>query len=250
MATLTEESVDLPTPTGPMRVHLYRPAGAPEAARFPGLVLYSEIYQQTPPIRRSALRFASEGFVVAVPEVFHEHEPPGTVLAYDQDGTDRGNRYKYDTTVASFDADAGAVLTLLAGHSACSGRLGAVGFCLGGHLAYRAALDPRVLATACFYATDIHTDTLGRGKQSDSLARAGDVRGELMLVWGRQDPHVPAEGRTRIHARLSEVGARFTWHELNAVHAFMRDEGPRYDPALAALGYALALETFGRTLRA
>jgi carboxymethylenebutenolidase len=42
---------------------------------------------------------------------------------------------------------------------------------------------------------------------------------------------------------------RFTWHEVNAVHAFMRDEGPRYDPALAALGYALALETFGRTLR-
>src|SRR5579862_9730469 len=108
MATLSEESVDLPTATGPMRVHLYRPASA-APARSPGLVLYSEIYQQTPPIRRSALRFASEGFLVAVPEVFHEHEPPGTVLAYDQEGTDKGNRYKYDTAGASFDADAEAV---------------------------------------------------------------------------------------------------------------------------------------------
>jgi carboxymethylenebutenolidase len=249
MATLVEESVDVPTPTGPMRVHVYRPAGEPAAARFPGLVLYPEIYQETPPIRRSALRFASEGFVVAVPEVFHEHEPPGTVLHYDQDGTDRGNRYKYDTALATYDADAAAVLSLLAAHPACTGLLGAVGFCLGGHLAYRAALDPRVLATACFYATDIHTDTLGRGKQSDSLGRAGDVHGELMMVWGRQDPHVPPEGRARIHARLTEAGVRFTWHELNAVHAFMRDEGPRYDPALATLGYALALETFRRTLR-
>ena len=42
----------------------------------------------------------------------------------------------------------------------------------------------------------------------------------------------------------------FTWHELNAVHAFMRDEGPRYDPALAALGYALALDTLRRALHA
>jgi carboxymethylenebutenolidase len=249
MATLVEDSVDLPTPTGAMRVHLYRPAGETGGARIPGLVLYSEIYQETPPIRRSALRFASEGFLVAVPEVFHEHEPPGTVLAYDKDGTDKGNRYKYGTAVASFDADAETVLAHLAAHPSCTGRLGAVGFCLGGHLAFRAAMNARVLATACFHATDIHTDTLGRGQKSDSLLRTKDIRGEVMMVWGRQDPHVPAEGRVRIHARLTEAEVRFTWHEVNAVHAFMRDEGPRYDPALAAIGYTLALETFARTLR-
>ena len=230
-------------------MHLYSPSGGPVAARLPGLVLYSEIYQETAPIKRSAQRFASEGFLVAVPEIFHEHEPPGTVLAYGQEGTDKGNRYKYDTSVATFDADAEAVLAHLASHPACSGRLGAVGFCLGGHLAFRAAMSSRVQAACCFYATDIHTDTLGRGKQSDSLERARDIQGELMMVWGRQDPHVPAEGRAKVHARLCELGVRFTWHEVNAVHAFMRDEGPRYDPALAALGYALALETLTRTLR-
>jgi carboxymethylenebutenolidase len=249
MATLSEESVDLATSTGAMRVHLHRPAGGAATARFPGLVLYSEIYQQTPPIRRAAQRFASEGYLVAVPEVFHEHEPPGTVLAYDEAGTEKGNRYKYATAVATFDADAETVLAHLAGHASCTGRLGAVGFCLGGHLAFRAAMSPRVLAAACFYATDIHGDTLGLGKQSDSMPRAADIRGEVMMVWGRQDSHVPPEGRARIHARLAEAGVRFSWHEVNAVHAFMRDEGPRYDPALAALGYALALEAFGRTLR-
>lgn len=249
MATIVEESVDLPTPTGVMRVHLQCPSGD-GAARWPGLVLFSEIFQQTPPIRRSAARFASEGFVVAVPEIFHEHEPPGTVLAYDAAGTDKGNRYKYDTPLSTFDADTEIVLAHLAGHASCTGKLGAVGFCLGGHLSFRAAMNPRVLGAACFYATDIHTDTLGRGKRSDSLARAADIRGELVMVWGRQDPHVPAEGRATIHARLAEAGVRFSWHELNAVHAFMRDEGPRYDPALAALGYALALDTLRRALHA
>jgi carboxymethylenebutenolidase len=110
-------------------------------------------------------------------------------------------------------------------------------------------MNPRIRASACFYATDIHSDTLGRGQKSDSLLRAADIRGEVMMVWGRQDPHVPGEGRARIHARLTEAGVRFSWHEVNAVHAFMRDEGPRYDPSLAAIGYALALELFGRTLR-
>jgi carboxymethylenebutenolidase len=248
VATIVEESVDLQTPTGVMRVHVQRPSGD-GSARWPGLVLFSEIYQQTPPIRRSAARFASEGFVVAVPEIFHEHEPPGTVLAYDTAGTDKGNRYKYDTPVSTFDADTELALAHLAGHPSCNGKLGAVGFCLGGHLSFRAAMNPRVLAAACFYATDIHTDTLGRGKKSDSLARVAYIRGELLMVWGRQDPHVPPEGRATLHARLAEAGVRFSWHELDAVHAFMRDEGPRYDPALAALGYTLALDMLRRALQ-
>ena len=244
--TIVEEQADLDTPTGPMRVHLYRP-NAP--GRVPGLVLYSEIYQETGPIKRSALRMAAHGYLVAVPEVFHEHEPLGTVLAYDKEGTDKGNRYKYATSLSSYDNDCALVLDHLEQHASSTGMLGAIGWCLGGHLAFRAAMHPRVRATACFYATDIHTDTLGAGKQSNSLQRLGDIKGEVMMVWGRQDPHIPDEGRAKIQAALREARVTFTWHEFNAVHAFMRDEGPRYDPALARIGYGLALETFERVLK-
>ncbi len=244
--TILEEHADLTQPGLPMRVHLYRPA---KPGRYAGLLLYSEIYQETGPIKRAALRLAGHGYIVAVPEIFHEHEPPGTVLAYDPIGTDKGNRYKYATALATYDADARQVLAMLAGHAACSGRLGAIGWCLGGHLAFRAAMNPQVLATACFYATDLHADTLGAGKRSDSLARLSELRGELTLVWGRQDPHIPDEGRTKIRAALEAAKVNFMWHEFNAVHAFMRDEGPRYDPALTAIGYQLALESFERVLK-
>lgn len=54
--------------------------------------------------------------------------------------------------------------------------------CLGGHLAYRCALDQRVKAAVCYFATDIHSATLGEGKKDDSLARAGDIKGELAMV--------------------------------------------------------------------
>jgi carboxymethylenebutenolidase len=241
---LQDETVTIETPTGPMSTYVYRPV-AP--GRYPGLVLFSEIFQRTGPIKRIAALFAGHGYVVAVPEIFHELEPPGTELPYDSVGAERGNKDKIGKSVAAYDADARAVLGLLEAHVACTGMLGAIGFCIGGHLAFRAALDKRVRASACFYATDLHKGSLGLGGD-DSLARAGEVRGELLMIFGRQDPHVPADGRAKIYQCLTEANVSFTWHEVNAQHAFARDEGPRYDPALARLGQQLALDLFHRRL--
>jgi carboxymethylenebutenolidase len=239
-----EEQTELSTATGPMRTHVVRPLAA---GRYPGVVLFSEIFQRTGPIARMAAIVAGHGYVVAVPEIFHELEPPGTVLPYDQAGGDKGNAHKIGKPVAAYDDDTRAVLGYLAGAPHCTGELGAMGVCIGGHLAYRAAMNREVRAAACFYATDIHKGTLGQGGD-DSLARTGDIRGELLMIWGRQDPHIPAEGRARVLARLNEAGVSFTWHEFNAQHAFLRDEGPRYDPALALACYRLAIDLFARRL--
>jgi carboxymethylenebutenolidase len=247
--TVRDAFIDLPTPTGVMRTYLYEPVASGRGDdRVPGLILYSEIFQQTAPIRRLAVQFAGQGFVVAVPEVYHEHEPPGTVLGYDDAGKDKGNAYKYGTRLSTFDDDARVLIAALEQHARCNGRLGAFGVCLGGHLAFRAALHREILAAACFYPTDLHSATLGLGKNDDSLRRCGEIRGELLMVFGRQDPHVPFEGRVKIHEALEHSGVHFTWHEVNAAHAFMRDEGDRYDPALARQCFGLARDLFKRAL--
>jgi carboxymethylenebutenolidase len=245
MTIIDQESTDLTTPTGAMRTSLFRPVAG---GRYPGLVLYSEIFQVTGPIRRMAAMLASHGFVVAVPEIFHEMEPAGTVLAYDEAGAARGNRHKITKTLLSYDSDARAALDYLASSPHCTGKLGVMGICIGGHLAFRAAMQPDVLAAACFYATDIHTRSLGQGRHDDSLDRIGEITGELLMVWGRQDPHIPREGRALIYHALCDASAHFQWHEFNAAHAFMRDEGPRYDPAAARICYDMALELFHRRL--
>lgn len=242
---LKERFVDLDTPTGPMRTHLFEPTAA---GRYPGVVLFSEIYQVTGPIQRVARRLAGRGLIVAAPEVYHEFEPLGTVLAYDAEGTDKGNRYKIEKPVPAFDGDARAVLSHLASLPGCTGRLASMGICLGGHLSLRAAMNPGVAAAVCFYATDIHSRTLGRGKKDDSLDRLGEIKGEVLMIWGRQDPHVPLEGRRTIYDGMITAGVNFTWHEFNAQHAFIRDEGYRYDPALAEIGYAMVFELFDRQL--
>ncbi len=245
MIIVSDEYVTLDTPTGAMRTHIARPV-AP--GRYPGIVFYSEIFQITGPIRRMAAMLAGHGYIVAAPEIYHEFDPAGTVLAYDQAGTDRGNTLKTTKTIESYDWDTQAVIRHLQSRADCTGRVGAMGICIGGHLAFRAAMNREVLASACFYATDIHKHSLGKGMEDDSLDRAADIKGELLMVWGRQDPHIPLEGRLKILARLNEAAIQFSWHEVNGAHAFLRDEGPRYDPELARSLYGIALDLFHRKL--
>jgi carboxymethylenebutenolidase len=238
MATLSESFVDLTTTRGAMRVHLFTPDGG---GAHPGIIFYSEIFQVTGPIRRMAAALAGEGYLVAVPEVYHEFEPLGTVLAYDADGSARGNSLKTEKEIASYDEDTDVVANFLLGHESCSGRIASFGVCLGGHLALRAGLHPDVSAVGAFYPTDLHTGNLGLGKSDDTLERLASVEASLLFVFGRQDPHIPVEGRRKIHALLEDAGVDFEWHEFNAAHAFLRDEGVRYNPALARVAMALLL---------
>ena len=96
--------------------------------------------------------------------------------------------------------------------------------CLGGHLAYRCALDKRVAATVCYFATDIHSHTLGAGGD-DSLERTGEIEGELVMIFGKKDNHVPPAGRDLIRRNLHEKGVCFSFYEV--AHAQRRHNIPQ-----------------------
>ena len=103
-----------------------------------------------------------------------------------------------EKTLEGYDEDAKVTIDYLVGLETCNGRIGAtggqafywiiviVGMCLGGHLAFRAAFDARVLAAVCFFGTDIHSETLGKGRKSDSLKRVSDIKGELVMIFGKK----------------------------------------------------------------
>jgi carboxymethylenebutenolidase len=205
---------------------------APKASgSYPGILLYSDIFQLTGPMLRACARLAGYGFVVAAPEIYHRIELPGTVIAFDDGGRARGLDGAARTPVAHFDSDCRGALDYLAGHPmVAEGSLGVGGFCIGGHLAFRGAFQPDVKATACFYGTGIHNGKLGADEDAGSLARAGEIRGDLLMVWGASDPHIPGEGRETIRTALDAAGVTYRFSEYPAEHAFMRDEGPRYDP--------------------
>jgi carboxymethylenebutenolidase len=242
---IKNEIQDINTPTGTMRTYIYRPQAE---GKFPTIIFYSEIFQKTAPIARSAAILAGHGFVVLVPEVFHELNPIGTVLGYDDAGKEKGNNDKWAKPLEHHDSDTQALVEFVQAQSYCTGKVGTMGVCIGGHLAYRAALNANILAASCLYATDIHSGDLPSAENNDSLTRTKDIKAELQMIWGKQDPHVPDEGRMKIHLNLLASGNTFSWHEFNANHAFMRDEGERYDPQLALRVYGMAVELFQRTL--
>ncbi|KAB5583647.1 Alpha/Beta hydrolase protein [Coniochaeta sp. 2T2.1] len=250
-----------------MRIFLFHPtiAGYPNA-RFPGVVLFSEIYQVTGPVARFARQIAGQGYIVAAPSSYHDFTGPEP-LAYDVPGTDMGNEWKITKTLDSYDEDSTKTVDYLLTLPTCTGRIGATGMCLGGHLAIRAALDPRITATVAFFPTDIHTRTLGPYTSPntspqppdpssphtlDNFPRLTRGGGEVSLIFGILDTHVPDAGRDLIRAKLREAGVRFSWHEFAwAQHAFIRDElsKGRYDPAVTRVGFEVLLELFGRVLK-
>jgi carboxymethylenebutenolidase len=239
---ITTEHVDIDVGGSAMRVQVFAPK---DTSAHPGVLVYSDIFQLTGPTVRACARLAGYGFVVAAPEIYHRIEAPGTAIPFDDAGRTRGLEDAARTSVAEFDADCRAALDYLKSHPrVAEGRLGAAGFCIGGHLAFRAALQPDVRATVCFYPTGVHNGKLGRDEDAGTLARVGEIRGALLLVFGAQDPHVPEEGREKIVGALHAAGAGFDVKLYPAEHAFMRDEGPRYDPVATDEAFGEMIKLF------
>ncbi len=210
-----------------MRIYV----AAPQAeGQYPGILFYSDIYQLGRPITLLADRLAGYGYVVAAPEIFHRLETVGTVIEPNDLGRMRGNDDARQTGISEYDADGLAVLEWLkAQNNVASGKLGALGFCIGGHLALRAALQSQVKATVCCYPTGIHSGKLGRGI-ADTIERIREIKGEVLTIFGTFDPHVPPEGRQKILQAFqkAEVNNKTVTYQAN--HTFMRDDGYRYDP--------------------
>lgn len=233
---ITTEFVNIPAGGAPMRMFV----AAPKApGTYPGILCYSDIFQLAGPMLRAVSRLAGYGFVAAAPEIYHRIEPAGTAIAFDDAGRIRGMEDAAKTPVAHFDEDRRAALDYLARHAQIApGQLGTMGFCIGGHLAFRGALDPDVRATVCFYGTGIHDGKLGRDADAGSLARAAEICGKLLMIWGSADPHVPEAGRAEIDRQLRNAKVDYEVKLYPAEHAFMRDVGPRYDPEATDQAFA------------
>lgn len=242
-ATFTNIVVD----QSPLRIFVASPR-AESKSKFPGVIFYSDIFQLTPAMLRATIRLAGYGFIVAAPEIYHRIEAPGTALPFDDSGRTRGLADASKTSAQEFDRDCRAVLDFLAQHPMVTPtKLAAAGFCIGGHLAFRAALQPDVRATVCFYGTGIHDGRLGKDEDAGSLQRANEIKGELLMIFGEVDPHVPKEGHEKIRTALQQAGAKYRVKLYPAEHAFMRDEGPRWDPLCADLAFADMIQLFRST---
>jgi carboxymethylenebutenolidase len=186
---------------GGFSAYLARPSSTPA----PGVIVIQEIFGVNAVVRAICDHHAAHGRFALAPDLFWRLEP-GIQL------TDK-------------TSDIQASITHLRTVPGCTGKVGAVGYCLGGKLAY---------LTAARTDSDVSVGYYGVGIQAH-LDEAGKIRRPLMLHIAEKDPYVPPEAQKKIHAALGG-NELVTLHDYPGMdHAFAREGGEHYDKACADL---------------
>jgi carboxymethylenebutenolidase len=132
---IRSERVRIPVGGGTMGAYLVRPA---DAAPRAGVIVYMEIFGVNAHIRDVADRVAREGYAVLAPDFFHRTHP-GIELGYDEAGMGTGMKGLMALDADQMIADVQAALAFLRKQPNVTGKVGAMGFCIGGHMTYLTA---------------------------------------------------------------------------------------------------------------
>ena len=199
---------------------------SPASGRGAGGVVIQEIFGVNAVMRTVADEFAARGYFALCPDLFWRLEP-GVQLT---DHTDAEWKRAFDL-MGRFDQDAGvkdiqnSINYLRHSVNGCTGKVGAVGYCLGGLLAYLTAARTDADASVGYYGVNIQ----------DKLGEAAKIRKPLMLHIAAKDEYVPPEAQKKIVEGLkgNALVTVHTYPEMN--HAFARPGGAHYDKACADL---------------
>ncbi len=220
------ERVEIPVDGGSMGGYLARPDDANER---PAVLVFMEIFGINSHIREVTERIAREGYVALAVDYFHR-TGPGVELSYDDAGFTEGfallNQLKADEMIA----DARAAIVYLQGRDDADGdRVGAIGFCIGGHMTYLVACETGVRAAASFYGGGV-AGAEGMGGAPSTLGRTSKISGKILCLWGDKDEYIPSDQVEAIRAALKEAGTRHDTVLYSGVeHGFFCDQRDSFD---------------------
>ena len=205
----------------------------PASGYGPGIVVLQEIFGVNAYMRSIADWYAARGFVALVPDLFWRLER-GVQLTDKGDDWNKAIEFYQRVDEAKAVEDSAAALEFLRRHAACSGRVGAVGFCMGGNLAYLLSVRFKPDCAVGYYGVSIEK----------SLDEAKNLNSPLLLHIAERDKFCPPEAQAAIHAAL-DSNPLVTIHDYaGRDHAFARTDGEHYHAADAELANLRSLEFF------
>jgi carboxymethylenebutenolidase len=203
----------------------------PASGYGPGIVVLQEIFGVNQFVRDVADWYAAHGFVAICPDLFWRQERN---VELTDTGDDWNKAFAFygglDETKAV--EDSAATMDHLRSHPACNGKVGVVGFCLGGKLAYLVSTRFKPDCSVGYYGVGIERN----------IDEAGNISTPLLLHFGGQDKFCPPEARAQIRQAVDQ-NAVVSIHEYpNRDHAFGRPGGEHYDAADAELANLRSLQ--------
>jgi carboxymethylenebutenolidase len=225
--------IDIAVADGAFRAYL----AVPEGGSGPGIVLLQEIFGVNASMRDIADAYAEEGYVVLCPDLFWRLAP-GIEL-----GQSEAEREKAFALYQKFDAEKGitditATVEALRGRAECVGKLAALGFCLGGKLAYLAAARSGVDCAVCYYGVGIEA----------ALDLAPAIACPMVMHFAEKDEHVPMAAVESIKAAFAGRPDVEIFVYPGVGHGFSRKTGAHYDKPAAGMAHSRSLALLRRVM--
>jgi carboxymethylenebutenolidase len=205
---------------------------------FPAIVVLQEIFGVNPFVRNAADRLAAQGYLAVAPDLFWRLDPGVDIT--DQSEAEWKKAFEL---MNAFDLNLGvkdiaATIDKVRADPRCNGKVGAVGYCLGGLLAFLTAVRTDADATVSYYGVNIDKFV----GEAESLARP------LMLHIAGEDGFVTKDAQGQIVAALGDKPNIEIHTYAGRDHAFAREGGQHYDAGDAAKANARTADFFKRTL--
>lgn len=231
---MTAQEISIQGPDGPFMGYL----AAPASGKGPGIVVIQEIFGVNGFVRATADWLAGQGFFALAPDLFWRIEPGIQLSDHKEEDWKRAFEL-----FNAFNADSGlkdiqATIDVLRTRPGCTGKVGAVGYCLGGLLAYLTAARTTSDGTVGYYGVAI----------DKHLGEAAHIKKPLVLHIADKDAFVPKETVEAVVAGLSSNPLVTLYRYPDQDHAFARMGGDHYDKVSADLANGRTLDVFRRTL--
>ncbi len=209
----------------------------PPSGSGPGLLLIQEIFGVNEHIRAVADRWAELGFVVLAPDLFWRIKP-GIELGYEGADFDQALKYFEAFDEAKGLLDLKEAATALRDHKRCTGRVGSIGFCLGGKLAYRLASQFNLNAAVSYYPVFLE----------QFLEESQRIRCETIIHFAELDQFVPKPTYEKIAAELTQKSNFHLYMYEGVDHGFSCDARATYNEDAAKLAHSRSVELFNKAL--
>jgi carboxymethylenebutenolidase len=209
----------------------------PQAGSGPGIVLLHTAFGVDRHMRDMADLYAAEGYVVMCPDLYWRIEP-GLDL-----GQNEADRKRMLVVYQKFDRDAARgdiarTVSTLRGRGECTGKIGAIGFCLGGGLAYRAAAEPGVDCAVAYYGVGIEA----------ALDLTPRIACPMILHFAENDDYVPASAVARIREAVAGRPDIQIHTYPGTRHGFNRPDGGDCDKPAAGLAHSRSIGLLRRAI--
>ncbi len=229
--------VEVQGPDGAFKAYVARPAGTPKGA----VVAIQEIFGVNAVMRGKADWLAREGFLAVSPDLFWRIKPGIDLTDQSEAEWKQALDYMNQLDKNASVKDVQATLAWARSHSSSLGgvsKAGALGYCMGGYIAFLAACRTDTDATVCYHGGGIHT----------ALGEAGGIKKPVMLHNPMKDGFIPREALDTIRETLKSNPLVTVCEYAEQDHAFTREGGAHYDEAAKQLADGRTIAFLNKTL--